>query len=430
MEKKLTFAKLGNQISKKLGYWEEMLKSTEPSDRNGAKRMIPKLKNAMQQLMQQQEIVKAENVKKDLMGLTAKHGPEAVMNAMGGQPAPQQTAQGMPPQGLPTQAYGGNLPSYQDGSDLPETEVIDSLPPEIINPTGTPQVTGPGPNYTMPQYVDNSDYLNQMGVVQTNASGDEVSAAPGYDASGDLSNIMGDNPSSYASGASGINWQDALYGGMSTAGIGANLAPGVAEYYNPTPNYYEPLAAQRMAEMERSLYEAQEAAKKKRDYKIRPELVENERAYQEQKKLAEEATGAERFRLASGARARKADKRTALTDKEQNIENQWNDPGQLAQLLSGIGSRFGNLGQMWQSMGEANRGENKFAALHRLMTDANLRNIKRQGLSDMSKYAQNQQLMGNQQGVDADTLAAMKQFWGDPNVQEWAGNLGGNSTSG
>ena len=184
---------------------------------------------------------------------------------------------------------------------------------------------------------------------------------------------MGENPLSYASG---IDWQDALYGGMSTAGIGANLAPGVAEYYNPTPNYYEPLAAQRMAEMEKSLYEAQEA----------------------------------------------------LTDKEQNIENQWNDPGQLAQLLSGIGSRFGNLGQMWQSMGEANRGENKFAALHRLMTDANLRNIKRQGLSDMSKYAQNQQLMGNQQGVDANTLAAMKQFWGDPNVQEWAGNLGENLT--
>ena len=42
MGKTLTFAKLGDQISKKLGYWEKKLQSTEPSDRNGAERMIPK----------------------------------------------------------------------------------------------------------------------------------------------------------------------------------------------------------------------------------------------------------------------------------------------------------------------------------------------------------------------------------------------------
>ena len=54
--------------------------------------------------------------------------------------------------------YGGNLSRHQYGHNLPEKEVVDGLPPEIINPTGTPQVTGPGFNPTFPAF--NPNYSN------------------------------------------------------------------------------------------------------------------------------------------------------------------------------------------------------------------------------------------------------------------------------
>jgi len=61
-----TFGELGNKITKQLGKYEKDLKSTEPDLKVTAQRMIPRLQGAMQELMQGQELFKAQRTQRDM----------------------------------------------------------------------------------------------------------------------------------------------------------------------------------------------------------------------------------------------------------------------------------------------------------------------------------------------------------------------------
>ncbi len=70
-----TFAEIAEKLTKKIGKFEEDIKSTEPDVRNTAERSLPKLKQAMQSLMQGNEQVKAVKEAGERQTMLAKGGP-------------------------------------------------------------------------------------------------------------------------------------------------------------------------------------------------------------------------------------------------------------------------------------------------------------------------------------------------------------------
>ena len=147
--------------------------------------------------------------------------------------------------------------------------------------------------------------------------------------------------------------------------------------------------------------EAWDKAGEKRDFKIRPFIVDAKKEHASNMKQAKQAKGPLRHLLTQMSSARLNDKLTKHRTTEQNTEANWNNPSQEAGLKSSIAAQNANIAGQYNAAGQSladtyNMGEDMY-----LKTNAVGESLAAADVTNMQNYMQMQELMSNQQLADS-----------------------------
>jgi hypothetical protein len=384
-----TFAELGEKISKKIGKLEKDLKSTEPDVRTTAERTLPRLKKAMQDLMQSNEEVKAVKEAKQRQTMLAK---------------------------------GGNIPSYEGGGGPFRTDGPRAEAEQDYYGGG---ITDPAMNLMMQNWA-NAGGVYPTAEANTEKQGfvdmgleDPTGGEAGFDnmefVDDDEETIIIEDPyNKYKPGGGGAgawnNVKDAAQEAMITAPFGYDYGP--TDYYEGRYNPAEELALRGItdsqSDLQTQLDQARKLAMEDTSISTTDKEMAIEKARQRNTKASQNLTGAARFGAQQMANANAKDNMMQMIGERDRQEAIMNDPKKKAGLMAGFaraqaqaaaqaaGQRFG--------IGQDRVGQDRYVQEHGLKTDAAMNALEMGKLSNMSKYAQMQKLMGGQQASDLDAM--------------------------
>lgn len=490
--KHLTYAELGEKIAKKIGKFETDLKSTEPDVRATAERTMPKLKQAMQSLMQSNEQEKVIKEATETRNMMAKGGYMNQFHSGGGRNY------------VESKAYGGRIKKYADGGK-PETEAeqiafqdwatsqgydtkgrgwgpasqklwddysgdysdykqakLDTqtyLDSERDTPNYTSatdwgnQIGGPG---QMPSYVAHSVLNEGMGIGDAYADYGKSFLPSSYnmenlstDGQVDLTGGQGPydesgiRPTEYGLPALGEEYEgtvdqfennegykkppgmlnnlySAAQNAMVTAPFGYDYGP--TDYYQSVYNPAEEQALGNLSEMEKQIAQARALAMEDTSIDTRDQRMAIEKA--RQRNLKSGATGPEKFALDQMANANAKDSMMQVAADKANKEAMLNSGAAKSARLAPLANAQAQLAQSRFGIGADRSGQDRYTKDAGLKTDAAMNALEMGKLSNMSKWAQMQQLMANKQGMDERSFQAMMNMYSDPAIREMYGNIG------
>ena len=420
-----TYGEIANKLSKKLGEYEETLKtSTEPTELESAGRMKKYILQALELLkISQQNHPEAESPEGQGMQqqMMPQQGMEqGMMPQQGGmpqgQPSPEEMAmmqqqqmpmpqqQGMSPyqQGgylpqyqssdatTPVDAQTGNLPGYKGGGGLSRKKDYGSKKKPYPS-VSSGNFAGGGRSYPIPTRADAVDALRLAGL---------------HGRSDVKSKVYAKYPGLKKKQEGGeIPWGEVsqgVLGAIGTAPIWRNMqqAGEPVTEYEPFINPYTGYLQENIGRMGDLAGQAEEAIKTDRAYDTRPELVKAKQRYGAAMQNAQNASGSARFALQNMASGRLAGETGDVLTKGQNIEQQWNDPRARGQALAGLGGLYGNMGRMGYGMGQDIGAERWKAFDWKERSEAARRGYGTQATMDLSEWAQTQQQMGSQKEMD------------------------------
>ena len=198
----------------------------------------------------------------------------------------------------------------------------------------------------------------------------------------------------------GVNWQNIGNQMMQGAPIAYNMWMGQQD-----PDYYEAI---QNPEYDKSIDLVAD-----REYDIDSQLADAQRTFDQSSKFIKDASGgnaAVALANIQGAQRRADRAKQQVRDLKTNMDNQLDM--QEAQFR-------GNMGAQWAN-------ELQKAQLYGLQTDAARRAFTGQGVQDMSEMAQRNQLMRNQEGVDAQRMQVLQQMYGHfPQFAQMLSGMGG-----
>ena len=220
--KKMTYAQMSNKMSKKLGLLEEDLKSSEPDKRKTAELMIPKIKDGLKALANEQEMMKSEMVNSDM-----NSSMDRMMSKM-------------------EKKWGGDLFKYASGGGLKRSEDYGSKSKPYPSVSSS-NFAGGGRSYPIPTKADAIDALRLAGLhgrsdVRTKVFSKYPQLKKEY--GGDLPKYQFGSSSSYSFGQ---NPGTSFAGGTSPTGYDYTSPYSNIDYNNyssPTTSSYSPFENQ------------------------------------------------------------------------------------------------------------------------------------------------------------------------------------------
>jgi hypothetical protein len=381
---KTTFAELGEKIAKKIGKFEEDLKSTEPDVKNTAERTLPKLKQAMEQLMQSNEQEKAIKESGERQAVLAKGGPTSTEDYLA-------SGAGNSINGKKGLAGMGLL-----DSNNPKEYIMGDLTDGQVDLTG-----GQGPY--------DASGINPTGygieTIGEDGGGGEPEPPAPEDENSTLKNLY-----------------SAAQNAMVTAPFGYDYGP--TDYYEATYNPAEEQSLEGLNEMERQVANAKRLAEQDTMLDTSDQRMAAEKGRQRNLRAAQSLTGAARFGAQQMANANAKDSMMQIGGQKARQEAMMNSGAAKSQRLLPIAAQQAQIAQMRNAIGGQRAQQDSYAQEHGLKTDAAMNSLEMGKLSNMSKWAQMQQLMANKQGMDERSFQAMMNMYSDPAIREMYGKIG------
>lgn len=216
------------------------------------------------------------------------------------------------------------------------------------------------------------------------------------------------------------NLYSAAQNAMVTAPFGYDYGP--TDYYQSVYNPAEEQALGNLSEMEKQIAQARALAMEDTSIDTRGQRMAIEKA--RQRNLRSGATGPEKFALDQMANANAKDSMMRIAADKANKEAMLNSGPAKSARLAPLANAQAQLAQSRFGIGADRSGQDRYTQDAGLKTDAAMNALEMGKLSNMSKWAQMQQLMANKQGMDERSFQAMMNMYSDPAIREMYGNIG------
>jgi hypothetical protein len=216
------------------------------------------------------------------------------------------------------------------------------------------------------------------------------------------------------------NLYSAAQNAMITAPFGYDYGP--TDYYQSVYNPAEEQALGNLSEMEKQIAQARALAMEDTSIDTRDQRMAIEKA--RQRNLRSGATGPEKFALDQMANANAKDSMMQVAAKKARQEAMLNSGAAKSARLAPLANAQAQLAQSRFGIGADRSGQDRYTQDAGLKTDAAMNALEMNKLSNMSKWAQMQQLMANKQGMDEKSFQAMMNMYSDPAIREMYGNIG------
>jgi hypothetical protein len=216
------------------------------------------------------------------------------------------------------------------------------------------------------------------------------------------------------------NLYSAAKSAMVTAPFGYDYGP--TDYYQSVYNPAEEQALGNLSEMEKQIAQARALAMEDTSIDTKDQRMAIEKA--RQRNLRSGATGPEKFALDQMANANAKDSMMQVAGQKARQETMLNSGAAKSARLAPLANAQAQLAQSRFGIGADRSGQDRYTKDAGLKTDAAMNTLEMAKLSNMSKWAQMQQLMGNKQGMDERSFQAMMNMYSDPAIREMYGNIG------
>jgi hypothetical protein len=432
----MTYAEIAEKLTKKLGKFEKDIKSTEPDVRATAERTIPKIKEALSKLQQDNDISRQMEEAKEKQATLAKGG--AIPSYADGGPTDEEGQRQF--QNWANARAGKDVTGGSGWGD--KSQALWDQYGEAYQSLHTPIDTDrKRSNTNKGSFIDDATSVNPM-----IRRGDEryfpnrrVKGVAPVVSDPQVISPLWDMYSKYTKGKDYENTPpappeekkndtlDNLYGAAQSAMITAPFGYdyGQTQYYTPEFNKGEQGAMGNLHNMEAQLRKAEALAMQDSSVKTKDQEMAIEKARQRNLKASQNLTGPARFAAQQMANANAKDNLMQVFGGRDRQEVMMNDPKKKAQLLAGMLPQYGSMSQLEMGIAGDRAQQGRYAQEHGLKTDAAVNALEMAKLSNMSKWAQMQKLMRNKENMDGKNFQAMMHMFGDPAVMEMYKNIMG-----